>query len=57
MAGAALAQVRLGACASAAWDRRVTDAAARQEVDLLFQRLAAGAPSERAEAAEIGGVW
>lgn len=32
----------------------VTDAAARKEADLLFQRLTAGAPSERAEAAEIG---
>lgn len=32
----------------------LTDAAARKEADLLFQRLAAGAPADRGEAVEAG---
>ena len=32
----------------------LTDAAARKDADLLFQRLTSGAPAERAEAAEAG---
>ena len=32
----------------------LTDAAARKDADLLFQRLTSGAPTERAEAAEAG---